>query len=600
MDIQELKDRNDIVDVIGRYVELSPHAGEMRGLCCFHDERSPSLMVNPRKQIFKCFGCGAAGDVIDFLVKRGMPFKEAIKELEDPNNATGSHIDKKPSQRQQLKPWTNALPHGPCTDIRHKYYGVPSKYWAYRNPDGVVIGYAVRFDLPGEKMVIPLTYKTNGERTGWVWQGFDKPRPLYNLDKITQNPEAPILIVEGEKTADAGTRLFPESVVTTWMGGADGIRVVDLTPLHGRNVVFWPDYDWSHAYGEKHALAGQLKPFHEQPGNKAMLTISSLLGDACKRKQWIRNPEGAPCGWDIADTDWTPEEARVYLRANVIKVPVIEDKPEPPIVPPPALINDLPKEKVKYDVPPVPKPEPPKDDDEPNHKANNWFKCLGYDKAESGGQHYYFYAYSPKTVIKLSPAGMSKSNLLQLAPINWWESHFPGNKGISLDAAQNFLINRSHDVGIFNERWIRGRGAWLDKKDIVIHAGSHLIVNGQPKHFKDFKSRYIYEIGEEMEFDTQAPLVTKEANKLMDVLTLLNWDREIDAYLLAGWCIVAPEATRMAHWCRWFRQVLDIKAPGSQAAGRDGARRAGRNDRGRSASNPPPRCPPGSLRRGRR
>ena len=104
MDIKELKDRNNIEDVIGKYIELSPHAGELRGLCCFHDERTPSLMVNPRKQIFKCFGCGAAGDVLDFLVKRGMQFHEAVKELEDPTG-TGSPIEKKASTRQPVVQW---------------------------------------------------------------------------------------------------------------------------------------------------------------------------------------------------------------------------------------------------------------------------------------------------------------------------------------------------------------------------------------------------------------------------------------------------------------------------------------------------------------
>lgn len=536
LDINELKQKNNIVDVVSRYIDLSPHAGEMRGLCCFHDEKSPSLMVNDRKQIFKCYGCGKGGDVIDFLVNRGLTFKDALKELSDPSNISADNFEKQAARKvAPIVVWKDATPSEPCLKISHYSYGLPSKTWAYRNAQGKVIGYACRFDLPGEKMVLPFTFKTDGTQSEWRWQGFDKPRPLYNLNKIIEDQNKTVLIVEGEKTADAAAKFFPHVTVTCWMGGASGIKSIDLTPLYGRKIVYWPDNDYTHAYKDNDK-AGQIKPFHEQPGNNAMLSISELLGDKCPVQKWVKNPEGAPCGWDVADaSDWTPEQALTYLRANLIDVPVFV-KEESPIIPPAPLINDLPKQIVKYDVPPIPNDE----DDEPEHIVNSWFKCLGYDKAESGGQHYYFYAYSPKTVIKLSPSAMSKSNLMQLAPLNWWESKFHGNKGMSTDAAQNFLVNRCHDVGIFNEKWIRGRGAWIDKKDIVIHAGSHLIVNGQPKHFKDFKSKYIYEIGEEMEFDTEQPLQNKEANKLVDVLSLLNFDREIELYFLAGWCVVAP------------------------------------------------------------
>jgi putative DNA primase/helicase len=538
MNIQDIKQSVNIVEVVSRYVSLHPHAGEMRGLCCFHDEQSPSLMVNDKKQIFKCFGCGKAGDVIDFLVAYGRTFKEAINEIKDPLNIAGLSLDQAQKQVYKPKPrtlWHDAVPSQGCQDFNHYQHGAPSKKWAYHNDAGVKIGYACRFDLPGEKMVLPLTYKTDGSRSEWRWQGFDKPRPLYNLHLLKQHPDRSVLIVEGEKTADAGVRLIETAVVVTWMGGADGIKSVDLTPLYGRKIVFWPDNDHTHAYGDKHAQAGQTRPFHDQPGNKAMLTISALLGNNCPTQKWVKNPDGAPCGWDIADTEWTPDQALAYLRANLIDVPVIPETG--PVIPPAAILNDLPKEKIKYD---VPAPPPLIEEEDHNHKENNYFKFLGYDKSESGGHSYYFFAFTPKTVVRLSPSSMSKSNLLQLAPLNYWESYFPDRKGISLDAVQNFLINRCHDVGIFNDKWVRGRGAWLDKKDIVIHAGGNLIVNGQPTNFNKYKSKYIYEIGEQMEFDLESPIDNLASSKLIEILKLLNWERDIDAYLLAGWCVVAP------------------------------------------------------------
>ncbi len=80
--IHEVRDRADIVGVIGRYVELK-HAGRSwKGLCPFHEEKSPSFNVNPESGFFHCFGCQTGGDVITFLVKHdNLTFPEAVRSL---------------------------------------------------------------------------------------------------------------------------------------------------------------------------------------------------------------------------------------------------------------------------------------------------------------------------------------------------------------------------------------------------------------------------------------------------------------------------------------------------------------------------------------
>ena len=540
-EISDLKQAANIVDVIGRYVHLKKRGSEHYGVCPFHNDDKESLQVNERKQIFHCFPCGTGGDVIDFLTKYGKTFKEAIQELKDGYGSISSAPERREISKAVRVDWKDAVPTSPPLEIRHWQHGVPSKVWAYHNAEGTTIGYACRFDLSGEKMVLPFTFKTDGTRHEWRWQGFDKPRPLYNLHLLKQHPDKTVLLVEGEKTADAATKLINTAVCTTWMGGADGIKTVDLKPLYGRRIVLWPDNDYTHAYGEKHDLAGQLKPFHDQPGNKAMLAFAEMLKPHCSVIKWVRNPEGAPCGWDVADADWTPEQATTYVRANIIELPSVPKQEAPKaepidqVISPNEMMNDLPSE-----VPPAPEPPITEDEEDPTHKWEKHFRMLGYEKAETGQHAYYFYAYSPKTVVRLSPSSMTETNLMQLAPINWWENNFPGKTGFSPRAAQNWMIQRSHDIGIFNERWIRGRGAWIDGKNVVIHAGNHLIVNGTPLHLSKFDSKYIYEIGEEMGFDVEQPLGNKEASKLMNVLSLLNWDREINSYLLAGWCVVSP------------------------------------------------------------
>jgi DNA primase len=80
--IQELLNRVDVVDVVGRYVQLKKGGANFMGLCPFHGEKSPSFSVSPSKQFYHCFGCGANGNAIGFLMEHaGMGFVEAVKDL---------------------------------------------------------------------------------------------------------------------------------------------------------------------------------------------------------------------------------------------------------------------------------------------------------------------------------------------------------------------------------------------------------------------------------------------------------------------------------------------------------------------------------------
>jgi len=82
--VEEVKSKTDIVSVISEYVNLKKAGRNYKGLCPFHSEKTPSFMVSPELQIYKCFGCGAGGDVISFLQQiEGMDFYEALKILAD-------------------------------------------------------------------------------------------------------------------------------------------------------------------------------------------------------------------------------------------------------------------------------------------------------------------------------------------------------------------------------------------------------------------------------------------------------------------------------------------------------------------------------------
>ncbi len=80
--IDQIREANDIVDVISEHVQLKRAGGNFKGRCPFHQEKTPSFNVNPARQIYHCFGCGVGGNVITFLMEyEKIGFIDALREL---------------------------------------------------------------------------------------------------------------------------------------------------------------------------------------------------------------------------------------------------------------------------------------------------------------------------------------------------------------------------------------------------------------------------------------------------------------------------------------------------------------------------------------
>src|SRR5439155_14043056 len=80
--VQQVKEANDIVDVVGSYVALRPVGATFKGLCPFHDDHTPSFDVDPRRQRYRCWSCGKNGDVFQFIVEHErIAFPEAVELL---------------------------------------------------------------------------------------------------------------------------------------------------------------------------------------------------------------------------------------------------------------------------------------------------------------------------------------------------------------------------------------------------------------------------------------------------------------------------------------------------------------------------------------
>lgn len=106
--------------------------------------------------------------------------------------------------------------------FRRKPDGGP---WRYALASGETAFYICRYNRKGDrKDFYPLSWSPG---VGWQSKHWPAPRPLYNLDKLAANPGAPVIVCEGEKSADAAARIFPEFVATTSCGGAKAAAQTD-------------------------------------------------------------------------------------------------------------------------------------------------------------------------------------------------------------------------------------------------------------------------------------------------------------------------------------------------------------------------------------
>lgn len=326
IDTAALLSKIDIVKVIGEHVQLGKSGAEFEACCPFHNERTPSFKVNQVKQIYHCFGCGANGDAIKFLQDyQGLTFIEACRALGADVPESGAQATVTPRaavqreplhEKQQKTVWQPMLPVPPhATELpkAHTHRGHPERTWCYRDASGNALGYVFRFKKSdGGKETLPLVWARNPDngREDWRWLSFPEPRPLYGLDRLAAKPDATVLLVEGEKCADAAHEQLPDLAVVSWPGGGKAVGKADWLPLYGRRVVMWADCDAKRERltpAEKEAgvdpMSKPLLAESEQPGVKAMAQIAGMLADG-GGKLWtvaIPAPGEKPDGWDVAD-----------------------------------------------------------------------------------------------------------------------------------------------------------------------------------------------------------------------------------------------------------------------------------------------------------
>lgn len=238
--------------------------------CPAHDDGKASLSIRiPHgKMLFKCHAGCSQSQVIDALVSRELWSKKAPTESWKPIRPVPDDIK---------------IP----TNVSHTKHGRPKRTWVYYEMDGKVIGLIHRFEKPNseggvDKTLIPMSYcfSDKGGRM-WTWKSFDKPRPFYDLPEF-KNKELPVIVFEGEKTADEAKKIFKgKYICTTWPGGAAAVKYADAKYLKGRKIILWPDND--------------------EPGFKAMAELAEILIHQGDTPLMVDVPVGLPEGWDVAD-----------------------------------------------------------------------------------------------------------------------------------------------------------------------------------------------------------------------------------------------------------------------------------------------------------
>lgn len=266
--------------VLSRLHDVKRRASGAMAICPAHADEVGSLKVDESDDgcaLLNCYaGCKVDGIVAAIGLTLSDLFPRAGTTYVNGNGA-------RPKLKLEIE-WTAIVPapaDAPPPPAAHPRRGPPDGRWTYRNAQGQILTHDYRFNLPnGGKDVLPLTYaeSSRGKRA-WRFL-FAKPRPLYGLDRLAQRPDAPVVVVEGCKKADAGA-IVPNYVFVSWQGGAGAVKQTDWKPLANRTAVLWPDNDPS--------------------GFRAVHQIAQLLHLLGCRARFVAIPDGKPVSWDIAN-----------------------------------------------------------------------------------------------------------------------------------------------------------------------------------------------------------------------------------------------------------------------------------------------------------
>jgi putative DNA primase/helicase len=388
--------------------------------------------------------------------------------------------------------WTPIIPVPPDVETPNppntieKDHPAPYGAWSYYNEKSDLLGIACELSAPNLAPNSPIIKQpylylwgadADGNRRWEYVSKFPKPAPLFNLDLLSAHPDADVFVVSTERETDSITRLFPDVVAVTWQGREMDVARTDWRPLKDRKVWLWPANDLT--------------------ARSTFDGVAKIVRKLAKECLVMTPPKDAPPWWSCMSLEKADGVRGCFAPLMEIPKPVVA---------------------------PVPPPDPERFP----------FRCLGFDHGD--------YFYQPNgigQVLRLAAAAHTKAQLLQLAPLIWWEASYPGPKGCSWDAAADALIRAQEKVGVYDHTKCRGRGVWRDGERTILHLGNRIFADGKETPVRDFKSSYIYEMLPSLDSPCTNPLTSKEASQFQTICASATWTRLIDCKYLAGWCVIS-------------------------------------------------------------
>lgn len=423
-------------------------------------EPGKSLSVNSRTGVWQDFATGDKGDLLQlYAYSTGLKNSEAAAQL------IQQHTIRDIIEDAVMLPVPQGLHREAKTEGA-------SLVHSYLNAKGELLFYMLRYDHAQRgKTFTPLSYWHD---SGWQKKIPPGKRPLYGLQLLAKHFRSNVIIVEGEKCADAGIKLSSDYIFMTWPNGSSAYKQADWSVLAGRDVILWPDAD--------------------DVGIKAMNGLVEILKKSKAKSICVLNVSSQSGGWDVADAveeGWSSKQLDIWTDENRKLVYPLKDQPE--------------------------------------HVGleNIHFRSLGYN-----GKSFLFYIQATGQVMAYKGTELeAKGNLYTLAPADYWTETYGDNKGMTANA----LIRQSEANGYYDPAIVRGRGVWEDDGRSVLHLGNKLIVDGTECDIRTFKTDYIYEQRVAMRVKTHEPINSSDATRLVDICNLVGWEESISGFLLAGW-----------------------------------------------------------------
>ena len=357
-------------------------------------------------------------------------------------------------------------------------WGKEIERWEFWRRDRLVFS-VIRFVLGKTKSDRPFTIWSDGREYKWRAKApKDEKYPLWNLPELEERVTDPVILCEGQKAASRGKACagLAGYVFTGWYGGAGNTQLSDWAPLRGRKVYFWPDADG--------------------PGRKAIKNLRELATEYDIELEVVKVPTGVPKGWDLADA-------------------IEEGKDVQEILNPP---QDV-REQSGHFLDDLPLP----------------FEIIG-----TSGDDIVFYPHGSNRICRYKASSLTKNALMTLADRNIWATFYNVDGRIAWDAAINDIIRRSEKAPVFDFTRVRGAGAWLEGKEVVVNTGEYLLIDGERKDLHERVGRYVYEKQTFVPYRCDDALATEESAKLIDVLTMIDWRTKAAPMAIAGWLALAP------------------------------------------------------------